>query len=109
MAKFFRNATLNGMAARGKDYWRQKREKEEWFRSVNISYLFQFQTLTKELEQFAKNNPHPTAQRLVNDCKRIFAGMTEQIVDFNLKQERLPEDQNGIFSSAVLSAPNSVK
>lgn len=90
------------MAARGKDYWRQKREKEEWYRSVNISFLFQFQTLTKELEQFAKNNPHPTAQRLVNEYKRVFAGMTAEIVDFNLQKERLPEDKDGIFSSAAM-------
>lgn len=90
------------MAARGKDYWRQKREKEEWFRSVDIKYLFQFQTITKELEQFSKNSPHPTTQRLVNEYKRILAGMTEEIVDFNLKKERLPEDKDGIFSSATM-------
>lgn len=97
------------MAARGKDYWRQKREKEEWFRSIDIKYLFQFQTLIKELEQFAKNNPHPTAQRLVNEYKRVFAGMTETVVDFNLKKEQLPEDTNGIFSGAVMTAPGSFK
>lgn len=97
------------MSRTSKDYWRKKREKEEWFRSVDIKYLFQFQVLTKELEQFTKNNPHPITQRIVNEYKRIFAGMTEEIVDFNLKKERLPEDKNGIFSNAEMTAPGSIK
>lgn len=97
------------MASTSKDYWRKKREKEEWFRSVDIKYLFQFQTITKELEQFTKGNPHPITQRIVNEYKRIFAGMTEEIVDFDLKKERLPEDKNGIFSDAVMTAPSSTK
>ena len=97
------------MARTSKDYWRKKREKEEWFRSVDIKYLFQFQALTKELEQFTKCNPHPSTERIVNEFKRIFAGMTDELVDFNLKKERLPENTNNIFSSAVIPAPDIAK
>lgn len=97
------------MARTSKDYWRKKREKEEWFRSVNITYLFQFQEITKQLEQFAKSHPHPTVERILNEYKRIYAGMTEEVIDFNLKKERLPEDKDGIFSGAVMSLPSSIK
>ena len=97
------------MAQTSKDYWRKKREKEEWFRSVDIKYLFQFQTLTKELEQFTKSNPHPTTARIVNEFKRIYAGMTGEIIDFNLKKERLPEDKDGVFSGAVMNPLTSIK
>lgn len=92
-----------------KDYWRKRREKEEWFRSVDIKYLFQFQTLTKELERYAKNNPHPGLKRYVDEFRRIYAGMSGEVTDFDLKKERLPEDKDGIFSSAVLSAKSLSK
>lgn len=94
------------MASKSKDYWRQKREKEEWSRSVDIKYLFQLQTFQREFEQFAKKNPHPTTDRLLSDHKRIYAGMTGEIVDFNLKKERLPEDKDGVFSNAAISPPS---
>lgn len=104
-----RRATLEYMASRSKDYWRQKREKEEWFRSVDIKYLFQLATFQREFEQFAKNNPNPTTDRLLSDHKRIYAGMTGEVVDFNLKKERLPEDKDGAFLNAVMPTAFTAK
>lgn len=85
-----------------KDAWRKRYYEDNHTTRVDDQILYEMQVRTRELELYVKSNPSPILSRIVNEWIRLLAAANGEIVDFNLKKERLPEDANGIFSNAVM-------
>lgn len=92
-----------------KDAWRKRYYEDNHTTRVDDQILYEMQVRTKELELYVKSNPSPVLSRIVNEWTRLLAAANGEVMDFNLKKERLPEDANGIFSSAVMTAPATCK
>lgn len=88
-----------------KDSWRKRYYQDNHTTRVDDQILYEMQVRTKELELYVKSNPSPTLARIASEWTRLLAAANGEVVDFNLKKERLPEDVNGIFSNAVMQAP----
>lgn len=92
-----------------KDAWRKRYYQDNHTTRVDDQILYEMQERTKELELYVKSNPSPILARIAREWTRLLAAANGEVVDFNLTKERLPEDANGIFSNAVMTAPTSSK
>jgi len=88
-----------------KDAWRKRYYEDNHTTRVDDQILYQMQMCTKELELYVKSNPSPILVRIAREWTQLLAAANGEVVDFNLKKERLPEDANGIFSHAVMTPP----
>lgn len=87
-----------------KDSWKKRYYQDNHMSLVADSLLMQTEMKINELGICAKRINDPSLTRIYNDLNQYAALLLGKVTDFNLKKERLPEDKDGIFSSAVMSA-----
>lgn len=92
-----------------KDAWRKRYYQDNHMSLVHDNLLMQTEMKVRELGICAKRINDPSLTRIYNDLNQYAALLLGKVADFNLQKERLPEDKDGIFSTGVMPAPNSIK
>lgn len=87
-----------------KDAWKKRYYQDNHTSVVADSLLMQNEMKVRELGICAKRINDPSLTRIYNDLNQYAALLLGKVADFNLQKERLPEDKDGIFSNAVMSA-----
>jgi hypothetical protein len=85
-----------------KDAWRKRYYQDNHMSLVDDHLLLQVEMKLVELQLCAKRINDPSLTRIYNDLNQYSAMMSGKTADFNLQKERLPEDIDGVFTSAFI-------
>ena len=73
--------------------WRQKQQQKQWTKPLDISYLYQLQTIAEQLKKRAENGNDKELLELAGQIRFIVARVNGEELHVPLSQHQMPEDE----------------
>ena len=72
--------------------WRQKQQQKQWTKPLDISYIFQLQTIAERLKKHATEKDDKKLLELAGQIRFIVARVNGEELNVPLSQHWMPED-----------------